>query len=404
VSADPSAFESAGPTPIATSSSDAEGFPAVVGTMHVLSITDAKALLGQDRLDGHAVAVKGYWIQMMHPSCPAPRRVYTALERYCETQIFSDTPYDGSMCVHVGEATSCSGNVPPAAAETIEPFALREVNGYEALYTRTGHAAAAVLIMHAGDPRAWQCPADQRETCANEFVVDRVAWANGAEVPWDRPKDTWITAKLRASDVLARFSDDEVIAMYPTTTFELGDVDPRFGIGKPTVTWVVRGVLPGLDTAADGDGTRRVDVHLLDDATGDPIDSRPLSEPDYSPGLFRTQAIEIAKNPNDSNYPVFVVRNGNGTVVVRGLIGAGWSSGSDGVERHLAGPPALLQPGTYTVWGWRQDYTSTNMEPPVEACDTEFTIDGLEELRLEAAFTRIGDCEWREPTFEESLF
>ncbi len=53
--------------------------------------------------------------------------------------------------------------------------------------------AAVVLIVHAADSRYWQCPPADREDCANSLVIDRVAWLNGSDTPFDAP-DAHLTA------------------------------------------------------------------------------------------------------------------------------------------------------------------------------------------------------------------
>ena len=53
----------------------------------------------------------------------------------------------------------------------------------------TGEPAALVLVGHAGDARQWQCTSATQAQCASAFVVDRIAWAEGHDVPPAAPRD-----------------------------------------------------------------------------------------------------------------------------------------------------------------------------------------------------------------------
>jgi hypothetical protein len=110
-------------------------FPSEVDGMPTISIGDAKALLAADRLDGRAVAVWGYWIATMIPSCPAPGRWISPLESYCHFDVFSDTTYPGFTCTPIANGgTSCQGNQPPAGAHTLSPRILTESAGQNELW------------------------------------------------------------------------------------------------------------------------------------------------------------------------------------------------------------------------------------------------------------------------------
>jgi len=68
----------------------------------------------------------------------------------------------------------------------LEPFFMSETSGDVSTWLTagaTGEPAALVLIGHAGDARQWQCTASTQGECANAFIVDRIAWAPGQDVP-----------------------------------------------------------------------------------------------------------------------------------------------------------------------------------------------------------------------------
>ena len=87
---------------------------------------------------------------------------------------------------------------------------------------------------------------------------------------------------------------------------------------------------------------------------------------------------------------------------------AGYSGtySSGGLARHLAGPAAVLEPGDYVVRAWREPYVSGEIAwgTPTYDCSAAVTIIAGQEKRLEAAFPRTGQCSWREPTFDVSVY
>ena len=57
---------------------------------------------------------------------------------------------------------------------------------------------ALVLIGHAGDARQWQCTAATQAECANAFVVDRIDWAAGHDVPLAAPRPATSSRERRS--------------------------------------------------------------------------------------------------------------------------------------------------------------------------------------------------------------
>jgi len=83
----------------------------------------------------------------------------------------------------------------------------------------TGEPAAFVIIGHAGDARQWQCTAATQAACAHAFVVDRIAWADGHDVPPAAPE----TGDAQTGKVI-------------TPTMTLAQVAAAVGLGDDLLT------------------------------------------------------------------------------------------------------------------------------------------------------------------------
>ena len=153
-----------------------------VATLPVQSVGELNHQIAAGELDGKVAAVRGYLIQSMVPSCPAPNRWYSPLEGYCFVQVLSDTAYPGSTCTKIDSGTSCQGNGPPPSAEIVHalmpdnssylPPPYPDMNAFP-------NGLPMVVIGHAGDPRYLQCREDVRDLCRRAFVVDSIAWSVG---------------------------------------------------------------------------------------------------------------------------------------------------------------------------------------------------------------------------------
>ena len=156
-------------------------FPSTVAGLPVLSVAGADELLRSGRLDGQAVAVGGYYDAMSLP-CPYPGRYVGPLEDWCRMVAFTDTRAGAQLCVGSGNGMSCG----QPSGTNLAPWFMAETSG-DALSLLnegpTGEPAALVVIGHAGDARQWQCAAPTQSACAGAFVVDRIAWADGRDVP-----------------------------------------------------------------------------------------------------------------------------------------------------------------------------------------------------------------------------
>jgi len=162
-------------------------FPSEVAGLPVISVASADELLRSGKLDGQAVAVAGFYNSMALP-CPYPGRYIGPLEGWCRYVAFTDTRSTAQLCQPEGSnGMSCS----QPSGTNLAPFFMTETSGDLGSFLTggaTGEPAALVLIGHAGDARQWQCTAATQAQCASAFVVDRIAWANGHDVPPTAPQ------------------------------------------------------------------------------------------------------------------------------------------------------------------------------------------------------------------------
>ena len=173
-------------SPASSSSASADGsasstghppdavFPSQVAGLPVITVAEAEGLLQSGKLDGHAVAVGGYFDQVFLP-CPAPMRYIGPLESWCRMVAFTDARLAARLCQPEGSnGTSCG----TPSGTNLAPFFMTETSedaSSSLAGSQTSEPAALVLIGHAGDARQWQCTAATQAACAAAFVVDRVA-------------------------------------------------------------------------------------------------------------------------------------------------------------------------------------------------------------------------------------
>jgi hypothetical protein len=185
-----------------TGNSDDASFPATVAGLPVLSVETASALIKAGGVDGQAIAVAGYFDQFQQP-CPYPGGYIGPLVNWCRMVAFTDTRASAQIC----DGGGCRETV----ATNLAPFFLTEAsgNGWSYLYGSPSAPAALVLIGHVGDARQWACTAATQAVCAGAFVADRVAWAEGHDVPitppqvGDQQTGKLITPKLTLAQVAA---------------------------------------------------------------------------------------------------------------------------------------------------------------------------------------------------------
>ena len=226
-------------------------FPSAVAGLPVISVTDAVGLLQSGKLDGQAVAVAGYYDQVT-PSCPYPGRYIGPLEAWCRFAPFTDTRAGARLCQPEGtNGMSCR----QPSGTHLSPWFMTETSGNTwgwASGGATGEPAALVLIGHAGDPRQWQCTAATQAECASAFVVDRVAWANGSDLPPTAPETgdqlsgKAITPAMTLDQVAAALGlGDDLLTGAAFRKGDIATIDPRWNLAGDDIVWLVRSARTG---------------------------------------------------------------------------------------------------------------------------------------------------------------
>ncbi|MEX2315228.1 MAG: hypothetical protein WD628_05870, partial [Thermomicrobiales bacterium] len=275
-------------------------------------MAQAVDLLERGDLDGRAVAIAGYFFESM-PSCPPPMRYIGPLDDWCRFVAFADDVASATLCTYTDNSITCR----PPSGTHLAPFFLSETSG--ALPSASdGKPTPLVLIGHAGDPRQWQCAADTQEGCRQAFVVDRIAWANGEEVPltapepWDQTTFERLVPRLTMDQATAVLGlGDQVLAAAAFRAGDIPTVDPRWNLAGDEIMWIVRSI--GADASADA--TRSVTVSLVDDATGNLVDAHDLA----LDAAFRPARLWTIATANDLGccagdvFPFYRVRSEDGT-------------------------------------------------------------------------------------------
>jgi hypothetical protein len=392
----PSAGISAPPSAAVSSLPSVAGFPAEVAGLPVISVARADELVRSGRLDGQAVAVAGYFDQFTLP-CPYPGRYIGPLESWCRFVAFTDSRATARLCEPEGSnAMSCS----QPSGTNLAPWFMSETSGNAWSFLTTGASgkpAALVLIGHAGDARQWQCTAATQAACANAFVVDRIAWAEGHDVPPAAPETgnqqtgKVITPRMTVAQVaaVAGLGDDLLIG----AAFRKGDVgtvDPRWNFAGDAVVWLMRSLGPGAGE------TRPETVWLVDDTKGNVIDSHPLKlDASYQPArlwqMVTAHGVECCLGDVLAFYRV---TSSDGTVVYEGMVPGGSSGGRDSTTyggSYGAGP-LVLPAGGYSITAWLAPYSGNVMGAPRGECSTQVTLQPLDDVGLNAEFPPNEAC------------
>jgi hypothetical protein len=326
--------------------------------MPVMSVAAADAAVAAGQLDGRFAAVGGYWMQYALP-CPFPPHD-PIIEGYCSGGEFSDSEQDVQ---NPGGGVS-SGSAPVSVPET--------VNGDLLWSTASESPARVVLIVHAGDSRAWQClPADQAG-CRRHMVIDSVAWVNGSATP--------IRATSSRSDALAQMSLDQVasvatgpgeqlVTAYPLSSTDLNDLDPRL-LGKGSgIVWYVRAAEP----VSSGDETAAGTVRLVSDQEGTVIAELPLGVAvDYNPAR-----LVLDSQYSGNGYPHFSLLLG-GTALADGQLDLGTT-------------PIAIDPGDYLLRAFMADASGKSTNGL--SCDEAVSISAGANVAYTATF-KGSPCTW----------
>ena len=399
----PSVAVNASPSAIVSPLPSASGPASEVAGLPVISVADADKLLRSGKLDGQAVAVAGYYDQFT-PSCPYPGRYTGPLEDWCRFVAFTDTPASAKLCQPEG-ANGVSCRQP--SGTNLSPWFITETSGNAWSFVTggaTGEPAALVLIGHAGDARQWRCTAATQAECASAFVVDRVAWANGSDVPpaapetGDQQSGKVITPRMTLAQVAAAIGlGDDLLTGAAFRKGDVATIDPRWNFAGDDIVWLVRSL--GQAAGSGAGATRPETVWLLDDATGRVIDSHPLQLAlDYQPArLWPMATVHGVECCTDDVFPFYRVESGDGTVVYEGLVSGGASGEADSTTYGGSyGSGLLVLPaGGYSITVWLATYDSGVTGTPRDECSTQVTLRPLDDVVLNADFPPKKACSFQ---------
>lgn len=378
-------------------------FPSEVAGLQVITIASADELLRSGNLDGQAVAVAGYYDQFT-PSCPYPGRYIGPLEGWCRFVAFTDARATAKLCQPEGSnGMSCR----QPSGTNLAPFFMSETSGNAWSWMMggaTGGPVGLVLIGHAGDARQWHCTAATQAECANAFVVDRIAWAEGHDVPPTAPETgdqlsgKAITSRMTLAQVAEAIGlGDDLLTGAPFRAGDIATVDPRWNLAGDIVVWVVR----SLGQASESDARESLPeiVWLVDDATGRVIDSHPLQlDADYQPArLWQMATVHGVECCASNVFPFYRVESGNGTVVYEGLVSGG-SSGGSGYTTYGGGygsAPLVLPAGGYSITVWLATYDGGVTGTPRDECSTQVTLRPLDDVGLNADYPPNKACSFQ---------
>jgi hypothetical protein len=369
-------------------------FPAEVAGLPVVTVPHAVELLQAGNLDGQAIAVAGYY-RAATLFCPYPGRYIGPLETWCSFSDFTDTAVGAQVCETSGSnGTTCD----QSTRTSLAPFFVRETsNASSSFPSASREPLALVLIGHAGDARQWLCTTTTQDECAHAFIVDRVAWAQGHDVPMAAAHPATpesgqpISPRMTLAEVAAAAGlGDSVVAAGAFRAGDIAAVDPRWNFAGDGLLWLVRSIVPGA--AASDRATSSETVWLVDDATGTVVDSHPLKlDAAFQPArLWQIANVDGRCCPD--NLEAFArVQQSDGKLVYEGLVSNSAGGGGYG------SPPLVLPAGTYTITNWIADYAGEVMGAPRDQCSTTITLRPLDNVTSRSDFPAGQAC-----TFESA--
>jgi hypothetical protein len=396
----PSAGVSASPSAIVSPLPSASGPASTVAGLPVISVAAADALLRSGKLDGQAAAVAGYYDQLT-PSCPYPGRYIGPLVNWCSFVALTDSRATAQLCQPDGSnGVSCT----MPSVTNLAPFFMTETSGNAwSLLTggATGEPAALVLIGHAGDARQWQCTATTQAQCAGAFVVDRIISANGHDlgptVPQtgDQLSGKPITPRMTLAQVAAAAGlGDDLLTAAAFRAGDIATIDPRWNLAGARIVWLVRSLGPAAQ--AGSAETRSEIVWLIDDTTGQVIDSHPLKlASDYQPArLWPMATVHEVECCAGNVFPFYRVTSADGTVLYEGLVSQA-SSGGSGYTTYGGGYGSgvlVLPAGTYSITVWLATYDGRETGTPRDECSTHVSLRPLGDIALNADYPPDKAC------------
>jgi hypothetical protein len=314
---------------------------------------------------------------------------------------FTDTRSTAQLCQPVGSnGTSCS----QPSGTNLAPFFMTETSGDLGSFLTggaTGEPAALVLIGHAGDARQWQCTAATQTQCASAFVVDRIAWAEGHDVPPAAPQTgnqqtgKVITPRMTLVQVAAAAGlGDDLLTAAAFRAGDIATVDPRWNLAGDNIVWLVRSL--GTSAGSGVAEARPETVWLVDDATGRVIDSHPLKlASDYRPArLWRMATVHGVECCAGNVLAFYRVAADDGTVAYEGMVPGGLSGGA-GYTTYGGGygsGPLVLPAGRYSITAWLAPYSGGVAGAARGECSTKVDLGPLDDVALNADYPPNKAC------------
>lgn len=327
---------------------DDRGFPTSILGLPVHTVAGINELVAQGKLDGRLAAVAGYWSQQALPCAYQPH--IAVLSGYCAGGTFADTP----------EAAQ-SGNDRASA-----PVVVPETSGSLTVGTGPmGSPQQVVLIVHAGDGRAWQCAAEERDACKSRLVIDDVAWLNGVplEIAWH---DDAVTKGVKPGE--------QVVSLFQLAGTDLNGVEPRMMAARLGLVVFLRLISGTPDADGISDGVER----LVSMDRSQVVAEEPLQvDPGYNPA----RVVLDAKPPDglDQSGFRFGIKLGD-LVIAQGLLDSSLS-------------PFALAPGDYTVSSGVETGAILTHYP---SCDGSLSLGAGDDVAFYADWPLRGDCTWKE--------
>ncbi len=377
-------------TPVITAppSSVGEPFPTSVLGMPVVTTKQAGDLAAEGRLDGRDVAVAGWFFQGYY-SCPWNGTYVGTLENSCRITAFADT----EEAAHVCHSGGCSG----FGRSVIDPWLLSDTLG-QVDFKGQDNPVPIVAIGHLKDPRSFHCRPGADAGCANDFVVDRVAWAGGAETTpkpeaFDYSYYQAVVPNLTLDGLAGVVgSDQTIVSAVATTADGVRSFDPRWNLASHDVYWVVRSV--PSSSADPSDQTRPVTVWLIADGSASVTASESLAlAADYEPARLWVTVAQKKSDPhrNQNISPSYRVVNADGSAAQDGRVRNGVFS-QHGTATYGPDLPLLLQSGTYTLSAWLEAADET--ADPIGQCETTASLAPGDDVMLQALFASEKPCTW----------
>ena len=278
---------------------------------------------------------------------------------------------------------------------------MQETSGGDSLVFGGPGPVAVIFVGHAADARQFQCLDQGR--CAQQFVVDRVAWAGGADLPLeathasyfplDSPPHPALTLDQVASTVGVA---DGLLTAALVNPDDVASVEPRWNVAGHDLLWFVRALGASDSKASANDPTRTGQEWLIDDATGAVQESGSLAlDAAYAPARVWFQATrgsDRLSNELDRRVPAYQVFQ-----VEDQLLHAGYVSGStQGRPGLITYGSAMLafEPGTYTVQFWLPDAgaDASQRDAAYPFCTADYTVSAAQDLTVQADFGKGDSC------------